>query len=101
MVHHMTLPKGLALYSAFAKKLSEKEMNEDEAQLTWKLQGPILVLDVSCIHVFTYIVLCAFVTYLFFPPTDIEKCLKRRLVLVRKLRTVVNVKSRSGLPEPT
>lgn len=68
MVHRMALPGGLSPYSTFQKKLSDNEMNGDEAQLMQELEDPGLVLDVSCIHVFTHTVLCAFIPYLFFSP---------------------------------
>lgn len=37
MVHHMALPHGLSPYFTFQKKLSDKEMNGDEAQLMQEL----------------------------------------------------------------
>lgn len=52
MVHHMTLPKGLVPDSTFEKKLSGKEVSGNEAHLTWKLQDPVLVLDVSRVSMY-------------------------------------------------
>lgn len=37
MVHHLALPPELSPYSAFQKKLSDKEVNGDEAQLMQEL----------------------------------------------------------------
>lgn len=70
-------------------------MSGDETQLTWELQDAVLLLDVSCVSMYLHTWVCVHSLHTcFFPLTDSEKCLKRRLVLVRKLRTVVSVKSR-------
>lgn len=38
----------------FENKLSEKEMNGDETQLTWELQDLVLVLNVSCVSMYLH-----------------------------------------------
>lgn len=68
MVHQMALPGGLSPYSTFQKKLSDNEMNGDEAQLMQELEDPGLVLDVSRVSMYLHKQFCVHSFHTYFSP---------------------------------
>lgn len=59
---------GLSPYSTFQKKLSDNEMNGDEAQLMQELEDPGLVLDVSCVSMYLHTQFCVHSFHTYFSP---------------------------------